>query len=69
MVFNGKTQNPRLATEIIHRAMEFTFCASTCAKASSRIIMQVRWEKPQAGWFKLNTDGALGSGMDRSGCG
>ena len=69
MVFNGKTQNPRLATEIVNRAMEFTFYASTCAKTSSRIIIQVRWEKPPAGWFKLNTDGASGSGMDRLGCG
>ena len=61
--------NPRLATEIVNGAMEFTFCASTCAKTSSRIILQVRWEKLPAGWVKLNTDGASGSGLDRSGCG
>ena len=69
MVFNGKTQNPRLAMKISNRAMEFTFCASTYAKTSSRIIMQVRWEKLLARWCKLNTDGASGLGRDRSGCG
>ena len=69
MVFNGKVQNPRLATEISNRAMEFTFCASTCVKPIRIVMKQVRWEKPQVGWVKLNTDGAARSDVDRSGCG
>ena len=32
-------------------------------------MKQVRWEKPQPGWVKLNTDGASGPGLDRTGCG
>ena len=39
VVFNGKAQNPRIATEISNRALEFTFCASTCVKLS-RIVMK-----------------------------
>ena len=69
VVFNGKPQNPRLAIEISNRAMEFSFCASNSIKPSSMVMKQVRWEKPQGGWVKLNTDGASGSVVDRSGCG
>ena len=69
MVFNGKPQNPRLAIEISNRAMEFSFCASNSIKPSSMVMKQVRWEKPQGGWVKLNTDGASGSDVDRLGCG
>ena len=39
VVFNGKAQNPRIATEISNKALEFTFCASTCVKLS-RIVMK-----------------------------
>ena len=68
-MFKDKTQNPRLATEITNRATEYTYCALSCIKPNRMIMKQVRWEKPQVGWVKLNTDGASGPGTDRTGCG
>ena len=69
MVFNGKTQNPKLATKITNKALEFNFCASSLSKPNRRVMKQIRWEKPQMGWYKLNTDGASESGVYRTGCG
>ena len=68
-MFKDKPQNPSLATEITNRATEFTYCASYCSKPNRMRMKQVRWEKPQPGWVKLNTDGASGLGSDRTGCG
>ena len=68
-MFKDKSQNPRLASEITNKATEFTFCASSYSNPSRMRMKQVRWEKPQPGWVKLNTDGASGPGLDRTGCG
>ena len=44
-------------------------CASSCSKPNRMRMKQVRWEKPQPGWVKLNTGGASRPGLDRTGCG
>ena len=31
--------------------------------------MRVRWDKPQAGWFRLNSDGSASASSGRAGCG
>ena len=69
MVFNGKSQNPSIAAEIINRALDFTWCVASISNPSRKVMKQIRWEKPQMGWYKLNTDGAAGLGVDRTGCG
>ena len=38
--------------------MDFFYCVSTLRRPKQRTIVQVRWFKPPAGWFKLNSDGA-----------
>ena len=38
MVFNGKIQNPRLATEITNRALEFTCCAASISNPNRRVM-------------------------------
>ena len=44
------------------RAFEFQHCGLNAKTLGGRKVVRIRWEKPQAGWARLNTDGAtLGS--------
>ena len=45
------------------------YCASSPRDLTCSIIKRVRWEKPQAGWKKLNTDGASKGNPGLAGCG
>ena len=58
-VFKGEVQNPNVAKEILARVMEYNFCASNHTEAKRVVLKSIRWEKPNAGWKKLNTDGSL----------
>ena len=68
-VFRGKHPNPKLAKEIVNQGMEFLYCAASPRDLTCSIIKRVRWEKPQAGWKKLNTDGASKGNLGLVGCG
>lgn len=43
------------------QATEFLLCATQLTRNNHMVVKQVRWEKPEPSWFKLNTDG-LSSG-------
>ena len=53
-------------------AVEFSFSAGKVKHTSGRFPIQVRWNKPDINWIKLNTDGSaldnpgLASGSDHN---
>ena len=69
VVFNRKSQNPRLAAEITHQSLEFLYCVASPRGPGRSIIKRVRWERPPEGWCKLNTDGAILGNPSVAGCG
>lgn len=67
VVLNKKGLNPNLAKVIISQAMEFFLCANRPRHNQTMIIKQVQWEKPIAGWMKLNTDGSSNDSLSTAG--
>ena len=68
-VFNRKSPNPNLHKEIYNQATEFMFCVASPHNQVRKISKRIRWEKPPAGWKKLNTDRSVLRSMERAGCG
>ena len=58
MVFKNKNSNLNLAKDITQRAREYFYCAYFPKVAATRIVKQIKWERPARGWVKLNTDGS-----------
>lgn len=58
VVFQHKTHIVTIHEEIMHRAVECSYCAQKSKASTPRISVQIRWEKPRQNWHKLNTDGA-----------
>ena len=56
--FFNKRANSNLAKVISKQAMEFLFCVSRPTCNNQLVAKRVSWEKPELGWFKLNTDGS-----------
>ena len=61
--------NPQLAKVIFSQAMEFTLCVNHPSSNQSKVMKQIRWERPNSGWVKLNTDGAASGSTNTTGCG
>ena len=49
--------------------MEFQHCGLNAKKSGNKRLVQVRWERPQARWACLNTDGVAVGNPSRAGCG
>ena len=49
--------------------MDFFYCVGTLRSPKQRTVVQVRWFKPPAGWFKLNLDGASCGNLGKAGGG
>ena len=45
------------------------FCVASPRNQVCKISKRIKWEKPPAGWKKLNTDGSVLGSMERAGCG
>ena len=58
-----------LAKVITAQAMEFFHCVNNPRNNRHLVIKQVRWERPNKGWFKLNTDGATNATQNVAGAG
>lgn len=56
-VFKGWSQNPSLAKIIINHALEFFFYVGPTKFLRIRVTNQVKWDRPNIGWMKLNIDG------------
>ena len=44
--------------DILFCASEFQYCVLNPKQVGARRVMQIRWERPQQGWIRLNTEGA-----------
>ena len=42
--------------EILREAMEYEHCVKVPRAITDEMVKRIRWEKPEAGWFKLNSD-------------
>lgn len=60
-VFNHRSSNPNLVRDIVAQASEFFLCADQSRSNRCKCIRKIRWEKPEVGWMKLNTNGASDS--------
>lgn len=58
VIFGNSIPNPNLHKACIHQVREYFYCVSKIFQATRKVAIQVRWNKPPEGWFKLNTDGA-----------
>ena len=43
---------------IVFRALEFEHCIRNAKRLDSKTVVRLRWEKPQVGWVRLNTNGS-----------
>lgn len=58
VVFENSPFNLKLNNLCIQIAREYFYCVSKGQKIKQQIAIQVRWNRPPVGWFKLNSDGA-----------
>ena len=58
MGFENVSLNPNLQKQCITQAVEYFSCVGKIKMQRNRLVVNVRWNKPPVGWFKLNTDGA-----------
>ena len=58
VVFENSPLNFCLHKSCIQQSMEYHFCVSKVRIPKPCSTNLVRWNKPEEGWFKLNTDGA-----------
>lgn len=60
--FQNITLNHSLHKSCINQATEYFFCVGKSVRSQQHSCLQVRWNKPSEGWYKLNTNEAsLGS--------
>ena len=68
-IFKGKGANSQLAKSIIIQAIEYALCISQPRRNQARMIRHIRWDKPNTGWVKLNTNGSASDLLNVAGCG
>ena len=56
--FSNKRPNPNLDKVVTKLATDFLLCGAKQNRNIHMVVKQVRWEKPDMGWFKLNINGA-----------
>ena len=77
MVFQNSPLNLNLLTLCMKVAIEYFYCVGKGPASKRHSIIPVCWDKPQEGWFKLNSNGASlgnpgkarGGGLIRDSCG
>ena len=51
------------------QAKEYFYCVSKAKQVTSRAVIPIKWYKPNPGWYKFNTNGALLGNPGRAGGG
>ena len=67
--FNRKGRSPNLAMDIVYQAKEYIHCVAAPRLQTRKVLRSIRWERPEHGWRKLNTDGACSELHRLAGCG
>ena len=68
-IFRNLHAQPYVHKEALFRALEFQHYGLNAKKLGNKRLVQVRWERPQAEWACLNTDGAVIGNPGRARCG
>lgn len=50
------------------QVQEFIYCVDSQTTRKDRGLKEISWNKPAAGWYKLNTDGSVTSANGLAGC-
>ena len=69
VLFQNKPVSQNTHVEIIQRAREFIYCGINAVTDHRRVLKAIRWERPNGGWIKLNTDGSSSGNPGPVGCG
>lgn len=69
IVFENTTLNPRLHETCLRQTIDYVFCVGKALTHKQMGSIQVKWNKPSEGQFKLNTDGASLGNPGRAGGG
>ena len=49
--------------------MEYEHCVKLPKIIPEHVVKRTRWEKPEVGWFRLNSDGSLSGNLGPAGSG
>ena len=69
VVFNHKSPNPNICRLIKMQATEFFLCLNNPKCNHQMITKLIKWERPESGWLKLNTDGSFDDLLGNAGGG
>ena len=58
VVFHNKPIQQNLGHKIFQEAMEYERCVKLPRTIANKVLKRIRWEKLEAGWFRLNLDGS-----------
>lgn len=53
-----------MKSEVIAKASEFSFLGLEEKVESTKRIIQVKWNRPMASWYKLNSGGATQGALE-----
>ncbi|XP_019241252.1 PREDICTED: uncharacterized protein LOC109221248 [Nicotiana attenuata] len=66
---HNNTDFPININHIIQKAIEFTFLTEKGPNTCTKIPIQIKWNKPPKGWFKLNIDASFKNHNEKTGIG
>ena len=69
VVFEGENHQQNLTSETYAHAADYIFIGSDCKQRIQKHIIQVKWSRLAAGWFKLNSNGSSLGNPGRAGGG
>ena len=59
--FKNRACNPNLVKNVEMQVREFIYCVANQSEKKDLGLKEVKWTKPVAGWYKLNTNGSVNS--------
>lgn len=69
VIFQNQSTRPNIHLKIIQRAQEFIHYGLKPSVETRQVLKPIRWERPNKGWVKLNTDGSSSGNLGPAGCG
>ena len=69
VVFGECHTQSNVHNDTLFSALEFQHCVLNPKHLGSKMMVRIKWEKPQLGWVHLNTNGLALGNPGRAGCG